>query len=410
MIIIEKFKDFLATELKEAKSIWIASAMISKYGWNFIQRNISDETIQHYLIGIDLATEPFVFESILSDLNINAKIYETSFTFHPKVYLIEKTNNSLIAFIGSSNTTSWGLEKNVEMNYCIRNQEECKKIQRWFNRLYKNGYLITNEFVKNYKSKFEKAVKNRKEIEKDSFEISEQVSLDKGQFFSKNQHEIFNKKYHRINNENLKEIRKSVKDSLLTLHRKIYPKFSDYDLIDLHCHHQPREIVSRHYFNPFSGNYINAMWLHYGKSPEQFQNYSTEDEKSFINNIRIQVIIHETSVGIWLVLGTDWGSKKDREHFRKQMQDIATQKRFFDAIKVLGDDYWINIPNAPAIKDIKTPSELVRLTNQEKLEDYFIIGCDIDWLDERLSKNVIAETILQEFKKLYPLYEIMRHK
>ena len=111
----------------------------------------------------------------------------------------------------------------------------------------------------------------------------------------------------------------------------IYPQFGNYGLADLHCHHNSREIVSRHFFNPFSGNYINAMWLHYGKSYEQLQAYDEIDEKSFINNIRMQVIIHEDSLGIWLVLGKDWGSKKDREHFREQMRNSIILKNFFEA-------------------------------------------------------------------------------
>jgi len=410
MVIENTLKEALEIELKVAKSVWIASAMISKSGWNFIQKNIPRPTIQHYLIGIDLATEPSVFENIISNLEVNAKIYENAFTFHPKVYIVQKEDNSLTAFVGSSNTTSWGLEKNIEMNFRINDQRECKRLLNWFNKLYKNGYLITNEFVADYKEKFVKASYRRKEIEKDSSEISINLTKDKKQFFKKNQHEIFKKKYHRENSQNLKDIRKSVKDSFLLLHKEIYPQFQKYGLTDLHCHHQSREIVSRHFFNPFSGNYINAMWLHYGKSFAQLQRYSTKEEKSFINNIRIQVIIHEDSIGIWLVLGKDWGSVKDRAFFRQQMTDPKIQKKFFDAFKLLGNDYWINIPKAPPINDIKSPIELASLTNKENIKEYFIIGRDINWLDTSLSNQLIAKTILEEFKKLYPLYEIMRHK
>ncbi|MBD0405455.1 hypothetical protein [Flammeovirga sp. EKP202] len=152
------------------------------------------------------------------------------------------------------------------------------------------------------------------------------------------------------------------------------------------------------------------MWLHYGKSYEQLQTYSNKEEKSFINNIRIQVIIHESSIGIWLVLGKNWGSIIDRKHFRTQMQNTSIRNKFFKHFIALGDDYWINIPNAPKISNLKTPDELVSITNEEKNENYFIIGRDIDWLDNILSKQSIEETILKEFKKLYPLYEIMRHK
>ena len=403
-------KDKLRDELAKAQSIWIATAMITKSGWSFIQKNLSENAIQHYLIGIDLATDPNVFESIITSTDINARVYQTAYTFHPKVYLIKKLDNTFTAFVGSSNTTKWGLEKNVEMNFRINDQRECKNLLSWFNQLYGEGYLITQTFIDDYKAKYTKVSVKAKEIEQEAQKIQLSLSNNKGQFFSKNHHEIFNEKYHRVNSEDLQVLRKEVKIKFLQLHNEIYSKFSRHDLRDLYCHYQPREIVSRHFFNPFSGNYINAMWMHYGKSYDQLQAYPTKKEQSFINNIRMQIIIHEDSIGIWLVLGKDYGSVKDREYFRQKIKDVKVQKEFFDAFKNLGNEYWINVPNAPKSIDIKTQIELVQEVQKEKLEDYFIIGCDIDSLDDRISTKNISKTIIQEFVKLYPLYEIMRHK
>jgi hypothetical protein len=124
----------------------------------------------------------------------------------------------------------------------------------------------------------------------------------------------------------------------------------------------------------------------------------------------MQVIIHEESLGIWLVLGRNNGSRIDREYFRNQMRNPTVQKEFYNAFKKLGNDYWIDVPNAPEAKDIKSPTDLWKETQKERLEEYFIIGCDIDWLDKRLSKKNLPNTVLEEFKKLYPLYEIMKHR
>ena len=110
MIVYHNIKSTLEIEFKNASSVWIASAMITYKGWEFIQHSISQHTTQHYLIGIDLSTEPKVFESIISDSQINARIYETQYTFHPKVYLIKNNEGIYTAFIGSSNTTIWGLD------------------------------------------------------------------------------------------------------------------------------------------------------------------------------------------------------------------------------------------------------------------------------------------------------------
>jgi hypothetical protein len=412
MIIESNIKSNIKKELVNSKSVWIASAMISNSGWSFLQNNIPNTTIQFYLIGIDLATDPKVFDSILNNIDINARIYKTKFTFHPKVYLIQKKDNSLTAFVGSSNTTNWGLEKNVEMNFQINDQKECQKLLTWFNKLYADGYLITQNFVDDYKSKFVRASYKSKEIEKEISSIKTVLSKNRGQFFSKNHHEIFHKKYHRVNSESARGIRKEVRSKFLKLHKDIYPQFSSYGMTDLHRHHNTTQIVSRHYFNRFSGNYISAIWLHYGKSKPHLEGYyngdkSTNRPDSFINNIRIQVIIQEKSIGIWLVLGRSKGSKKDRDYFRNQMKNISFQKKFYKAFQKLGNEYWIHTLTS---KDIKTQNDLLKEIEKEKLDEYFIVGCDINWLDKRLSEEHLPKTILEEFEKLYPLYNMMKHK
>ena len=415
MIIQSKIKQAIKNELICSKSFWIATAMISNNGWNFIQKNILKDTEQHFLIGIDLATDPKVFEALLDNLNINARVYQTHFTFHPKVYIFQKVDNSYVAYIGSSNTTNWGLEKNVEMNFQVNDQDECKKLLNWFDNLYKDGYIITDDFVKEYKSKFINASFRNKETQLDIIKITSEITKDKRQFFSRNHHQIFEEKYHRVNSVDLKRIRKEVREKFIVLHKIIYPQFKVCGLTDLNCHHNSREIVSRHFFNQFSGNYINAIWLHYGKSQKELSKYENGDlsinrPDSFINNLRLQVIIHEDSIGIWLVLGRNNGSYNDRTYFREQMKDENIQRIFFEALKNLGNEYWMNIENMPSIKDIDTPELLHSFTQKESIDDYFIIGCDIGWLDERLSNENISNTILSGFQKLYPLYQIMKHK
>lgn len=409
MIVHTEIKQKLQDALLESKSVWIATAMISYNGWKFIQENLPKDAEQHFLIGIDLSTEPKVFEEVLDNLHINVRVYQTKYTFHPKVYLLQKKDNSFTAFIGSSNTTSWGLEKNVEMNFQIYDQVECIKLLEWFNEYYSKGYIITEDFFNDYKSKYTRISKKCKEINGDIQQINTDIAQNVGQFFTRNEHKVFEEKYHRINSSDLQRIRKNVSDKFNEIHKTIYAQFNSYGLTDLHCHHNSREIVSRHFFNPFSGNYINAMWLHYGKSYEQLQAYDKPDEKSFINNIRLQIIIHDDSLGIWLVLGKDWGSVKDREHFRGQMKNNLTREIFFKGFKNLGNDYWINIEGIPPFDEIKSSEELAMYMDKERLHEYFIIGCDINWLDDRLSKAKIANTILEEFQKLYPLYKIMRH-
>jgi len=416
MIIDKSIKSKIKSELIDAKSFWIATAMISNNGWNFIQKNISKNIAQHFLIGIDLATDPIVFDTLLDNLNINARVYQTNFTFHPKVYIFQKVDNSYVAYIGSSNTTNWGLEKNVEMSFQVNDQGECRKLLKWFNDLYNNGYIITKDFVDDYKSKFVKTSFQKKIIQQDIDKISDELSKDKGQFFSRNHHEIFQKKYHRLENAELKKIRKEVSGKFKELHEVIYPQFKDFGLNDLHCHHSSRSIISRDYFNQFSGKIINAIWLHYGKSLKQLDELKNKDKSinkphSFINNVRIQVIIHEKNIGIWLVLGRNGGSFKDREYFKNSLNNKDELNNFYETIENIKDEYWIdNGLKSVKVKDILDAEVLRQMVNQSNIKDYFIIGREINFLDEKLSKENISKTILTEFKKLYPLYELMKAK
>lgn len=90
MIIETNIKSKIKSELIDAKSFWIATAMISNNGWNFIQKYISKDIEQHFLIGIDLATDPIVFDALLNNLNINARVYQTNLPFILKFTFFKK--------------------------------------------------------------------------------------------------------------------------------------------------------------------------------------------------------------------------------------------------------------------------------------------------------------------------------
>ncbi|RZJ76276.1 MAG: hypothetical protein EOO45_02805, partial [Flavobacterium sp.] len=74
-----------SAELKTAKKLWVASAMISSSGWHFIQAHLPTEFVeQHYLLGTDLATHPKVFEILLANLHINARVFARDIPIIPR--------------------------------------------------------------------------------------------------------------------------------------------------------------------------------------------------------------------------------------------------------------------------------------------------------------------------------------
>jgi len=161
--VVENLDVSLTKELKNADEIWIAVALLTRSGLNLLQKQVMSKTIQHYLIGINLPTEPGALK-LLHKLEVKDKIQSRIYTektfFHPKVYLIRK-GESYSAFIGSANCTSSGLSKNVELTYKIANQEDGKKIKKWFDLLFETSVPIKSSFLKQYEENFEKR-KSRK--------------------------------------------------------------------------------------------------------------------------------------------------------------------------------------------------------------------------------------------------------
>ena len=406
----DDFENELSSALRNAKEIWIAVAMMNNGGFSLFKD--LEDVKQHHIIGIDLPTPPKILVQLKEKCSesFSALVHDTVYTYHPKVYIIKGSDNQLQAFIGSSNATTAGLTKNIELNVKISDQTECYKLITWFNQLKKESRLITKELIEDYSKRYKAIKKREKQTEKEVDKLKKESKERSGQFFTKDHHEVFARQYVEIENDDLKRIRKIVRDRLIDLHYRICPRFEEFDLIDLHEHHSKKDRVSKHYFNPFSGYYIESLWLHYGKSEPQLQQFN---ERSFLDHTRLQVIIHQKDVGIWLMLGIEKKGRIDRDHFRIQMEDENIRNTFYNELKKLDDSYWIDYKGWKErvyVKDIKSSGELHEITKEENINHYFIIGRFYDPDDKVLADLNIDNTVLEEFKKLYPLYVIMSNR
>lgn len=54
----------LTNEFSQADEVWIAVALMTMQGLNFILNNIPNNCKQHYLIGLDLPTDPKALKKI----------------------------------------------------------------------------------------------------------------------------------------------------------------------------------------------------------------------------------------------------------------------------------------------------------------------------------------------------------
>src|SRR5690606_39015556 len=109
--------------------------------------------MQHYLFGVNLQTSPSVLRTIYDEFGkkkIEGRIcYPLSGIFHPKLYMV-RNDFGLIAFVGSANLTKGGWIDNIELIVRLDDQDVCKEIKQWFEKLSSDAYPITEENILAY--------------------------------------------------------------------------------------------------------------------------------------------------------------------------------------------------------------------------------------------------------------------
>ena len=77
----------------------------------------------------------------------------------------------------------------------------------------------------------------------------------------------------------------------------------------------------------------------------------------------------------------------------------------------LPKEYWIQV-NAKRkyVSALITPDDMHEFCKNDKDKEYFIIGRDYNIMDDEMSEKNLPDTVLSEFQRLYPIYQLMRHK
>lgn len=167
MNIIEHLHDELLANVKQASEIYIAVALCKSSSLDILKKAKSSSSIK-IVTGTYLPTPPDVLESLKKLYQENARVYvREKGVFHPKVYLF-KIKESFVGYISSANLTQGGLSENVELSYKINNPSDCKKILEWFDCIFADASPITNTFIKEYRTYFEKW-KKKEELQQRDF-------------------------------------------------------------------------------------------------------------------------------------------------------------------------------------------------------------------------------------------------
>lgn len=429
-MIVENLGDELKLILSDADEIWVAVALIKDQALEFITDILKDTCQQHFLVGIDLPTDP----SVLRTLQKREKngfsetlIFSEKVTFHPKVYLI-RTGKTYTLFIGSANLTEGGFDKNIELSYKIINQDDCLLSLVWFNNLFKRGLPLSNENLEEYEKWYNEYTdfenKSRQLRKKLNFKNSNIYSfLDSidftDRYFKKEHHFAFRKEFWLKDNKAIIKERDIARERMFDLHESIYPCFRDRGIDALKPNPMKEHLISMiRQIDPSHPKRINALWLSYGKSEEEIKEYQLavgNDQKSkqtFIHHARLQIRLDLENIGIWLLFAKENdGGLFDRDHFKNNMKNPEFKEKFFKMLTSLDDPYFISVGGDKRLcKSFSDPVELHTYCKKDDKKKYFIIGKDYNITDIEMSNDNLPNEVLKIFSELYPFYKLMRHK
>lgn len=410
----------LPNDLNGCDELWVAVALVSDAGFQLIQKHIDPNAKQHWVVGVDLATSPNVLRTFMEEDGgrIAGKYnYKQGRTFHPKVYVI-RTGEKYVAYVGSGNCTNGGFERNVEV--AVRSEEPglCASLVKTIEVWYKHGKAVDEEFLTAY----EQLIAARKKREQEEREETESLLVEEGayevdlsridftgQFFKREHFEAFIGDKPKIETPEADAERTAVRNRLFRLNELLLPRIKQRGW-DLHDHYVREDIVSSAVHGQYTSKQLDGIWLHYGRSKADLKKYGADSTP--MDFMRLQVIVHGTNVGIWIRISKDNGSPYDRQHIREKLTDDPQYvSDLFKLVHALPEQYYISLNNTHKyVREFSTETELRDHLMTADNHYYFIIGRDMHPGDPKLSETSIVNTIMNEFERIYPIYDMMLHR
>ena len=412
--------EFLSNDfIKQVDEYRVERALVSDWAFEVFQRNIPTLAKQNYLFGVHIISAPKAWDKVKKSIdenpNFSARIYSKNF-FHPKFYIFS-SNGHLVAFVGSGNFSKGGLFENEEIFIKTQNQDLCRSLIDWFSVHYKDGCEITIEFIESCKSIYHTKSIMESESNKELIllidRLNNKFNLDNidfsEQFFEKIHYVAFSPEKIYLDNPTIRTEREKVRKRIFDLHDLIILNFQDE--WNIHQHYETEHIVSS--IDPYNHpeHKIDGIWTAYGRDYDELKRYSKDATPLYF--MRLQVIIHYDSIGIWLMPGKKDGSIEDRTYFTSRIKnDQAYRQSFFNLLSGLGAGFFIRVAGtSKQVLEFMDANELAEFV----LEDdwryyYFVIGRNYSAGSPELSLVNIAGTVTSNFSMLMPLYRLMKDK
>lgn len=409
--------------VEKADEILIASAMITDFGLSFFDKRDQD-TLFQVLVGIDLPTQPSALQKMF-DNKVEARVHNIKGQFfHPKVYMF-RLDDSWLAYIGSGNCTQGGLERNIEMSVKVEDEDTVEELIKWFGIYFdKHGEELTQDFIDEYTVMFNarrdleadlkakiKNFKNETGVSKGRRKLSDYNFS--GQFFQFEHYNAFTGTKPITDSPETRKERLVVQEKLLELHQELYPLMQKRGW-QVYEHHMSQHVTSSYMHNERASKELTAIWLHYGRSEPELEAYQNAygDNMTSLYHMRLEVLITKNHLWVELRVGKRDGSYPDREFIRKQLKtNPKFSTSYFNLIKALNKEFTVTIADEYVhVNEFKDEEDLKEFTLKDNPRRYYYrIGREYQPDDKAISEQNIVSTIMEDFEKLYPLYQLLKH-
>jgi HKD family nuclease len=408
--------------VRKADEICISVAMMTDFGLEVFDSR-DEECHFEVLVGYDLPTQPSALQRLL-DEKVDTKIYDVKNQFfHPKLYFF-RIGEDWTAFLGSGNCTRGGLESNIELSLKIENPDIVQELLDWYETYYKLGTILKQEWLDEYSLFYAERKDKDQEIKIITKQFKKSTGVTKGkiplkdydfrnQFFGFEHYDAFTPPKPILDEAGPIAERLEVLNKLEELHDLIYPEIIKKDW-DVYPHHQSQHLTSSFRHNQYAANSLDAIWLHYGRSEDELEGYKEAygENMTSLYHMRLEVLILKSHIWVELRVGKNDGSYPDREYIRKQLKtNPAFVKQYYNLLQKLDPSFSVTIANELIhVRDFKDAEDLKEFTLQDEPRlYYFRIGREYKPDDKAISNDNIVNTIMADFEKLYPLYQLFKH-
>jgi HKD family nuclease len=408
-------------EIKEQiLEAYISVGMISGPILDFFLRATTRSKKISIITGIHMPTPPEIFKKLKKRVEagqLTAGVVVDNF-FHPKLYLF-KLSETWVGYVGSGNFTNGGWFANDELFIKVTDQKTCedlfKKHEEWVKKAKQIDQTFLLYYEGTYATKNANNVSNRKETQDFVDRLNGNFNIDiidfNGQFFDRQDHSTFQPGKTHLDIPEILLERQRVRQKLLRLNDLVVDQLPL--PWDIHPHYETEHIVAGIYTQNHHDYNVRGLWTGFGRSKEALKKYG-EINTTPLYNMRMQIIIEYDFIGNWLMPGKSGGGQIDREYFNKQIKENRNSyvQQFFNELTSLGESFWIEVANIK--KDVKSflNSEELReyILADNWREYYFTIGRDYKLGSTELLTENIVSTVISDFEKFYPLYEMIREK